>query len=204
MTPTLTPTRTAASTPPVTATPTITPSSTAAVTPTFTPTRTGTPAVTPSSTAAVTPTRTPATTATQTPAVTPTMTPTPSSIVSVTLPANISDSDLAQLGAGSATAGIRFLNNGTWQRYAKGTSGTWLLSGSASNYDLYLTNLTGSVTTGPGFNVALNLGTTRLITVSTNYGQPDKEAMFDAQIRIAGTTTVVATTFIDIIASGAL
>ena len=72
-----------------------------------------------------------------------------------------------------------------------GGSGTWLLSGSASDYEVRATVVSGSVTSGT-LNTWLGLGTTRTWTrTRTTVGS--SAVTLQIEIRLAATGTVIAT-----------
>lgn len=69
------------------------------------------------------------------------------------------------VGAGTATATLSYSSAGT----ATGTgygSGTWLLSGSAGNYEIMFNRVTGSTPTGASVNTWLALSSTRSWTLT--------------------------------------
>ena len=161
-TPTFTPTNTPTSTPPVTPTNTptrtFTPTSTPPVTPTNTPTRT----FTPTSTPPVTPTNTP----TSTPPVTPTLTPTPSAVASPV----VNLADLSDYGEGvesvfAARSGIYLGTDGSYFLIGYGTPGSWLVSGNASDVQVYATVTTSGATSSGTFNTWLDMTQNRTFEV---------------------------------------
>lgn len=153
--PPVTPTPTPSITPSIGASPT--PMATPTITPTHTPpvTATHTPAVTPSVSlsAGVPVTPTPTATAPVTPTVTPSL--------SVTSYIDISGiPSIVAVSAVGASAVLNFNSDGTWSAVKNGTtidSGTWLLSGVASDYELMYTFIDNSMPAygdpGPGESV---------------------------------------------------
>lgn len=96
------------------------------------------------------------------------------------------------------TAGFTISSAGTYTH--GGSNPTWLLSGSASSYDLYLTSFSGNTPSGLSANTAYNLGTTRSMSL-TQTGNGIKTFSCTLEIRDTGTSTVRASGSLELIAS---
>lgn len=83
------------------------------------------------------------------------------------------------------------LTSGGLEDVTPGGSGTWLLSGSASDYDARATLVSGAVSSGT-LNTWLNLGTTRSWT-RTQTVAGSSAVTLQIEIRLAATGTVLAT-----------
>lgn len=107
-----------------------------------------------------------------------------------------SNSSLAGIG-GSATATYRLASSGgAFRTISSGTltaiSGQWLLSGSASDYEAFVSvNSGGTGTPGGTFDTWVNLGTTRNWTLTSE--NSFSTTTFTVQIRNAATLAVVDT-----------
>ncbi len=123
-------------------------------TPTFTPTMTRTPTFTPTNTP------------TSTPPVTPTPTPTPSAVASpVVNLADLSDYGQGTRSISQARSGIYLLTDGSYSLIGYGTTGSWLVSGNASDVQVYATVTTSRASSSGTFNTWLDMTQNRTFEV---------------------------------------
>lgn len=121
---------------------------------------------TPTPTPTRTPTNTPTNTPTSTPPVTPTPTPTPSAVASPV----VNLADLSDFGDGivfvfEARAGIDVRTDGSYSLIGTGTTGSWLISGNASDVQVYATVTTSGASSSGTFNTWLDMTQNRTFEV---------------------------------------
>ncbi len=109
---------------------------------------------------------TPTNTPTSTPPVTPTLTPTPSAVASPV----VNLADLSDYGEGvesvfAARSGIYLGTDGSYFLIGYGTPGSWLVSGNASDVQVYATVTTSGATSSGTFNTWLDMTQNRTFEV---------------------------------------
>lgn len=164
-----------------------------------TPTPTPTISLTPTQTRTVTPTSTP--TRTFTPTATPPVTPTPTptgSITSAVQFSSVAFDSFAPEGNFYVASTFTISSDGTYT----GDLGTnnWLVAGSASSFDVYLTGLSGDAVSGGPFDQNINLGSGSVFVTLERTTNGTSQAIFTLQIRDAGTSNVRASGTVDLTA----
>lgn len=111
---------------------------------------------------------------------------------------SITNQTVNSLGAGSQTVSYRLNSTGAVQRGRNGTYNTletWLLSGSASDYEARVTETGGAgLTGGSATNTWLGLGTTREWELTETSSGASAVTYFDVEIRLAAPPNTVLDT----------
>lgn len=117
----------------------------------------------------------------------------------------LSNQNVMAMGSGTQTATYKLTNTGVAEDWSSGfpvTLETWLLSGTANQYEARVTETAGTLDGGAGVGSWLSLGTTREWYIQENTSEWSKSCAVFVEIRlIAGPSPVLASANIELNAS---